>query len=100
VASGASWPGWRGAQRSTPTPPTTPGQLVRACRERAGLTQAQLALRLGWQQASVSEVEADRRGVTVERLGKIAAALGQPMVITMGKARLEVAEPARAERSE
>ena len=37
------------------------GALLRACRERAGLTQTQLANRLHIEQACVSRVENDRK---------------------------------------
>lgn len=79
------------------TTPQTPGQLVRAVRERAGLTQAQLADRLGVRQGTVAEVETDRRGVTVERLARIAAALGAPLTITLGRVRLDASAAAAAE---
>ncbi len=62
-----------------PTPPATPGQLIRAARVKAGLTQQQLADRLGCAQPTVAQVEADRSGITLDRLGRLAEALGVPV---------------------
>lgn len=72
----------------------TPGQLVRASRERAGMTQVELARKLGIKPSSVSETESDRFGITVEKLSLIATAVGWPLRVAIGPDEL-VIYPAR-----
>lgn len=45
---------------------------LKVARERAGLTQGQVAKKLGLHRPSVSEVEAGRRGVSAEELAAMA----------------------------
>ena len=49
---------------------------LRVAREKAGLSPAELAERLGMDQASVSAVESGAPDMTLETLGRIAKALG------------------------
>ena len=56
----------------------SPGQLIRAVRRRSGLTQAELARRLGVSQAQVARIE--RRGYdtyTLTTLRRYVQALGE-----------------------
>jgi transcriptional regulator with XRE-family HTH domain len=45
---------------------------LRAAREHAGLSQGQVAKRLGFQRPTISEIEAARRKVAVEELSRFA----------------------------
>lgn len=45
-------------------------------REKAGLTQAELAERIGTDQASISRIERGERNITLETLAKLAKVLG------------------------
>lgn len=51
-------------------------EVIYAARRSAGLTQPQLAKRIGSSQQAVSRVEAGAQNVTVELLERIARALG------------------------
>lgn len=53
----------------------TVGERIRQYREAAGMTQEDLAGKLGITHSAVSLIEADKRGVTVEKLRRIADAL-------------------------
>lgn len=66
---------------------------LRAARKKLGLTQADVAARLGRRQGYVSDVEARQRKVTVDQLWQFAEVLQVPMV------RL-VRPPSAAERAE
>jgi transcriptional regulator with XRE-family HTH domain len=59
-------------------PATTlgPGAKLRAARIAAGLTQAELAERLGIKQPSVAQAEKDRTKITLDRLLKFSLAIG------------------------
>jgi len=46
---------------------------LRAAREQAGLSQGQVAAKLGMQRPTISEIEAGRRKVTAEEAGTFAA---------------------------
>jgi transcriptional regulator with XRE-family HTH domain len=59
----------------TPAPATL-GTVVRQYRERAGLTQAQLAERAGLADATISRVERGRLHPSADLIGKLASALG------------------------
>jgi transcriptional regulator with XRE-family HTH domain len=52
------------------------GGSLRAARERAGLTQEQVAQRLGLTQSFVSHVERGRRNLTTTAMGAFARAIG------------------------
>jgi ribosome-binding protein aMBF1 (putative translation factor) len=57
-------------------------------RVRAGLTQAQLAQRMGTKQPVIARMEAGRRSPNVKTLRKLAAATGSRLVV-----RLDQVEP-------
>lgn len=58
------------------------GQSVKAARAGAGLTQAQLAQRMGTTQSAIARVEAGRRYPSVETLDQIAQATGTRLIIS------------------
>jgi transcriptional regulator with XRE-family HTH domain len=63
----------------------TAGSLAREGRRRAGLTQAELASRIGTTQSAVARLENDRAACSFERLARIARACGLelvPMLLT------------------
>ena len=51
------------------------GRRIAAFRHAAGLTQRELAERIGWPRQSLINLELGRRGATVEKLMVVAAAL-------------------------
>lgn len=55
------------------------GQALKAARERADLTQEQLASRCGTTVGTISQLERDLREPTLTTIAKIAAELGIPM---------------------
>lgn len=73
----------------------TIGEKIRELRKLLGITQAELANRLGVEQATVSLYESNKRAITIEMLMKIAKALGvdvkyffsdeEPELITLRK---------------
>jgi len=66
----------------------TAGQAIRAARKAAGITQTELAGRLGWAQANVSAYERDERSPGVAILGEIGRVLGLAAIVTPGDVRL------------
>ena len=54
-------------------------------RKAAGLTQAQLAARLGVTQQSYAQLEANPSAVSIERLFKVLNVLGVHMTLALGK---------------
>jgi len=52
------------------------GNNIRACRERAGLTQEELARRMGCTQSYISQVEQSEARPTLGTLQKLAVAVG------------------------
>jgi DNA-binding XRE family transcriptional regulator len=48
--------------------------MVIACRTEAGLSQTQLAKKIGWSQQSVSDLEKGRRGLDMTEVPLLAAA--------------------------
>ena len=60
----------------------TPGRLIRATRERAHLTQGQLAARCATAQSAISRLETDAVSPTVETLERILAAAGAELILT------------------
>lgn len=56
--------------------PRTLGRAIRALRHRAGLTQKELAARVGTSEAYVSNVEGGRRDVRWSTLRRLLGALG------------------------
>jgi transcriptional regulator with XRE-family HTH domain len=53
------------------------GQLLRATRERHGLSQRRLALRAGTSQDAISRIERGVESPTLERFGQILLAMGE-----------------------
>ena len=63
-------------------------EMLLAARERAGLTQAQLAARVGTKQPVIARLEdADYDGHSLTMLQRIAAALGQRLQIRLAPAK-------------
>ena len=60
-------------------------------RKSAGLTQAQLAARLGVTQQSYAQLEANPSAVSIERLFKVLNTLGVRMTLTLGTQDASVA---------
>lgn len=54
----------------------TIGENIKRLREQAGMTQEDLGEILGITHSAVSLIESDKRGITVEKVQKIAKALG------------------------
>ncbi len=77
------WQGIDGAE-VTEAISTTAGQRIRAARNRAGLTQADLASRLGIPYQSIGQWERDVRNPKYETLQRIADALGTPLSSLLG----------------
>lgn len=61
------------------------GYTVQLAREDAGLTQQELARRLGTAQSAISRIEAGKARVTVESLAAVAAALGDSFSVRIGR---------------
>jgi uncharacterized protein len=55
----------------------TPGELVRAARERHGLSQQRLARRAGTHQSAISRLEGDEVSPSVETLETLLLAMGE-----------------------
>jgi transcriptional regulator with XRE-family HTH domain len=60
------------------------GAQMLAARRRAGLTQDEVARRMGTQRTSISRAEAGRTRASIDFLERFARALGAPMVVTFG----------------
>ena len=63
----------------------TTGQRIKAARKQSGLTQAELAVKLGIPYQSISQWERDIRNPKIETLQRIAAALGVRTDTLMGQ---------------
>ena len=63
-----------------------PGELIRQAREQEGLTQAQLARRLGIAQPSVARLESVGDRVTVATLRRALAALNRTLALEVAPA--------------
>jgi transcriptional regulator with XRE-family HTH domain len=72
------------------------GLQVASARRLAGVTQAELADKLGTTQSALSRVEAGRVLPRIDFLDRLARELGQPLVLTLGTASRPSAD--RAER--
>lgn len=59
-----------------------PGQVLRLSRERAGLSQDQLAKRAGTAQSAISRIEKGRVSPTVVTLARLIAECGEELVLT------------------
>lgn len=66
------------------------GILVRDVREQRGLTQTELASRIGIAQSALSRIEAGRHNISVEMLARIAAALDLPLGVHLGQTATEL----------
>jgi len=64
----------------------TVGRVVERSRREAGLTQAELARRIGTTQPAVSKIESGRTLPGVELLERVARATGRPFTLTFGSA--------------
>ena len=62
------------------------GEKVRDAREAAGLSQRELATRMGTSQAAVARLEAGGVGATLTTLQKVAAALGLKVTVELSAA--------------
>ena len=60
------------------------GALVRDARRHRGLTQLQLAERLGTSQSAIARIEQGNQNLTLELLGRLSAAL-ESELITVGR---------------
>ncbi len=67
------------AYQSGTTPPPRWRNRVRWARERAGITQAELARRAGLERSNLALVESGRRVPSVTTLLRVARALGVPV---------------------
>jgi transcriptional regulator with XRE-family HTH domain len=61
----------------------SPGTLIRSTRERHGITQAQLALRAGTSQNSVSRVEHDKISPSLDTIQRLLAAMGERLELNV-----------------
>ena len=52
------------------------GKQIKELREKAGMTQADLAKVIGVDHSNISQIETGERGLNVKKADKIAAALG------------------------
>ena len=59
----------------------TPGQLLKAARERRGVSQARLAIRAGTTQSAISRIERDHVSPSIETLRELLHLLGEELVL-------------------
>jgi len=71
----------RGRSQRRPQSVST-GRLVRAARQRKGLTQQRLAEVAGTSQAAISQIERDEVSPTVETLNRIFEAMGEAIQLS------------------
>jgi DNA-binding XRE family transcriptional regulator len=57
--------------------------VIRTAREQSGLTQEELAKRLGVTRTNVVSIESGKRNLTIETFQKTARAMGKQLVITI-----------------
>lgn len=69
------------------------GYALQVAREDAGVTQAELARRLGTAQSAISRLEAGRTRVTVEYLAAVASALGDNFSVRIGRHEAKLSAP-------
>lgn len=62
---------------------TEVGEVIRAARQKAGLSQAALASAVGMTRTNFARVESGRTNVTIETLLRVAEGLGLTVAITM-----------------
>jgi transcriptional regulator with XRE-family HTH domain len=63
---------------------TTIGRTVEESRRSAGLTQAELARRIGTTQPAISKIESGRTLPGIELLERVARATGRPITLILG----------------
>lgn len=59
------------------------GEILRQAREKAGLTQEELASRVGTQKTAISRIENHAEDIKLSTLEKVAAALGKNIRIAI-----------------
>ena len=60
------------------------GNRIRAARENAGLSQAELGREFGWSQSNISDIERGITGIEAIDLFRMAAVLGRPLSYFLG----------------
>ena len=75
------------------------GSAVRAARHRGGVTQAQLAARVGTSQATISAYERGRKQPSVSTLERLLAACGARLAVEHGHRPVLVPSPAQQARA-
>src|SRR3954454_503926 len=75
------------------------GELLRATRERHGLTQARLARRIGADRGYVSRVERGDVSPTFEWVERALAAMGEELAVGVRRSRWHDHDPGRPRRS-
>jgi ribosome-binding protein aMBF1 (putative translation factor) len=60
------------------------GIAIRDAREEAGLSQTELAARIGIAQSALSRIEAGRANLTLGTLQRVTDALGIPLTLALG----------------
>ncbi len=68
-------------------------QLLKSLRKSRGLTQSELALRLGVVQSRVADIERDPGAVSVEQMLQVLAMLGAQLVVRETAAEASATEP-------
>jgi transcriptional regulator with XRE-family HTH domain len=66
--------------------PARIGPVLERLRLEAGLTQAEVARRVGTTQAAISKIETGRTVPGLELLDRLASAIGRPITLTFGEA--------------
>lgn len=65
------------------------GYLVREARRRAGISQVELARRMGTHQSSISRVESDSLSPSVDTLERLVEGAGFGLYLVLGATRTE-----------
>jgi transcriptional regulator with XRE-family HTH domain len=76
------------------------GQELARSRREAGLTQAEVAARMGTTQAAISRIEAGRRLPNVSVVDRYAQAIGRPIAVVFGASRAPATSQERRRRVE
>lgn len=74
------------------------GSRVRAARTAARMSQAELAAKIGVVRSSVANIEQGRQGLTMMRLGQLAAALGVTVDALIVAAEIRLPETPQAHK--
>ena len=69
------------------------GMAIRDAREDAGLTQTDLAARMGISQPLLARIEAGRTNITLATLAKVAAGLDTVLVLGVGATPVSIEPP-------